>query len=79
MQCHCICTHCYYTVYTCAYSHYSAAIYAVPHCIVTLCSPYTVSLCIVNTVSLISIKLYSIQCHYTVYIAMSIYSVDISL
>ena len=70
-----------------AYSYCSAAIYStdtVTHCIVTLCSPYTVSLCSVNTVSLISLKLYSIHSvtihAYNVTIqcthAMSIYSVQ---
>ena len=53
------CTQCRY-----AYILYNAAIYStdtVPHCIVTLCSPYTVSLCSINTVSLISLKLYSVH------------------
>ena len=83
------CTQCRY-----AYSHYSAAIYStdtVPHCIVTLCSPYTVSLCSVNTVSLISLKLYSvhsvtihaynvtIQCTHAIMQCQYIYSVHISL
>ena len=83
-----------------AYSHYSAATYVytvlnqcMPHCIVTMCSLYTVSLCSVNTVSLISLKLYSVHsvtihayyviiqcthCHYKIY-PVSLYSVTISV
>ena len=48
-----------YTQYHHVYGHYSAAIYdtsTVLHCIVTLCSPYKIPVCNVNTVSLILIN-----------------------
>ena len=63
------CSQCCY-----AYSHYNAAIYGtdtVPHCIMTLCSQYTVSLCSINTESLISLN-------YTAY-TVSLYMQTMSL